>query len=332
MTPSLRVTLAHELTHVLQDQHFNIKKSRFASMTSQGKDDFRAIIEGDANRIEKEYVGSLSADDKASYQQTSRSDVDNATSGLEDVPQALIALQNAPYELGQPFVDLLMANGGQSVLDGAFDKPPASDEQLLDPSTYFRHEAPLKLDAPTAPDGVANDQIVDDGDFGATSLFIVLAERIDPLVALKAVNGWGGDAYLTYQQNGKTCVRINFQGDTPNDDDEMRTALDQWIQAMPSGAARESTQNGLIQLETCDPGTDSGLVVNDRSQTAVALLSVRLQYTQAAVKGLNVSIDKAFTFGDCFVNSLGFDNLTAPDSPQLEAAVNSSIAECKAAI
>lgn len=334
MTPELRVTLAHELTHVLQDQHFGIKKKRFQSLdTSQARDDFRAVVEGDAVRIENEYVDSLSADEKTQYEQGHKSAVDNAVSGLSNVPKALQTLQSAPYSLGNPFVDLLMANGGQSVLDLAFDKPPATDEQLLDPRAFFRHEDPLKLDKPAMPDGVTKDQVLDDGDFGAVSLFIVLAERIDPFVALKAVDGWGGDSYLTYQQNGKTCTRINVQGDTPTDDDEMQAALDQWIQAMPAGAATESRQNGVVQLQTCDPGTDSGLVLNDRSGTALDIVSTRLQFMVQAVTDGKLSVDKAYKFGDCMVTAIGYDNFTTIESQgvsdDLKATIQGDAAVCR---
>ncbi|MBK5288640.1 MAG: hypothetical protein JJE46_09240, partial [Acidimicrobiia bacterium] len=49
-----RVTLAHELTHVLQDQHFDLDKieARVRKDPEGSSDALRAVIEGDAVRIE----------------------------------------------------------------------------------------------------------------------------------------------------------------------------------------------------------------------------------------------------------------------------------------
>ena len=50
----MRVTLAHELTHVLQDQHFDLE--RLADPDFDRADELRAMAEGDAGRIEDAYA------------------------------------------------------------------------------------------------------------------------------------------------------------------------------------------------------------------------------------------------------------------------------------
>ena len=52
-----RVTLAHELTHGLQDQHYDLTKLQDAVHTGGADDALTALIEGDATRIEDEYYG-----------------------------------------------------------------------------------------------------------------------------------------------------------------------------------------------------------------------------------------------------------------------------------
>ena len=55
MTPAVRSTLVHELTHVLQDQHFDLEaKTAKAEDDSAASNALDALIEGDARRIEKE--------------------------------------------------------------------------------------------------------------------------------------------------------------------------------------------------------------------------------------------------------------------------------------
>src|SRR5262245_5888854 len=62
-----RVTLAHELTHALQDQHFDLNAlQREAAKTHSGTV-LRTVVEGDAVRIEDDYVNTLSKADRSKY-------------------------------------------------------------------------------------------------------------------------------------------------------------------------------------------------------------------------------------------------------------------------
>ena len=337
MTVDLRVTLAHEFTHVLQDQYFGVGRRRTSQFkTSQESSAFRTLVEGDAVRIENEYISSLSSSEQKEYQDTHNKQVDTAVAGLSNVPVALQALQSAPYLLGPPFDELLAASGGQTELDDAFRSPPATEEHVLDPPTFVHHDKPLDINEPPLPDGVSTSDEVDSGDFGALGLLVVLAERIDPMVALQAVDGWGGDAYVAYQQGGKTCMRLDIRGDTPTDDDELRAAFDQWVTAMPAGAASVTSDGGLLHLVTCDPGTDSGLTLNNRANDVVQLPAARSQFMLEAVQQLHLSVDAAFDFGNCVVHGIGFETFEAADkagasgsTPDLQEKVQSAIANCR---
>src|SRR5262249_8054576 len=72
---SRKVTLAHELTHVLQDQSFDLSK-----LTKLDSDDariaFRTIVEGDATRIEDKYIQSLSQADQDAHKAQEKQDSD----------------------------------------------------------------------------------------------------------------------------------------------------------------------------------------------------------------------------------------------------------------
>ena len=336
MTVDLRVTLIHEFVHVLQDQNFGIGLRRTSQFTTSQQDSaFRAVVEGDAKRIEDEYIASLSETDKQAYQQTHDQEVDSAVAGLANVPVALQALQAAPYLTGPPFDELLVASGSQSQLDAAFENPPTTDEQLLAPPAFLRHEKALDVNQPSLPSGVSKSDEVDSGGFGELGVLIVLAERIDPLVALQAADGWGGDAYVAYRQNGKTCMRLDIQGDTATDDTELHDAFDQWAKAMPSGAASTSSDGDALQVQTCDPGTDGGLTLNNRANDVVQLPAVRSQFMLEAVQQFGLSVDKAFDFGDCTIRAIGFDTFVAVNKvgsgelpSELGTAIRSAASDC----
>ncbi len=222
VTPGLAVTLVHELTHVLQDQVFDL--DRYEDMdedevTSGETFAFGSLVEGDADRIEARYLETL---DDATREAI---DMENAAGleGFEEagIPDALTSLFGAPYGLGDAFVALLEAAEGESV-DGAFATPPVTEEHVFDPFEYLDGGGLVPVDGP-GTDGV---EAYDEGDFGALSLMIVLAERIDPRQALTAATGWGGDAYAVFPRDGRTCIRLNVTGDTPEDTSELADAFE----------------------------------------------------------------------------------------------------------
>ena len=197
VTPGVAVTLVHELTHVLQDQIYALDRydGKEGEVTSGQTYAFGALVEGDADRIEERYRDTLDQATKDAVD--AESDAGLADFEAAGIPTALTSLFASPYALGDAFVAVLKATKGQSV-DAAFSKPPTTEEQILDPFEYIADHGPVPVDGPATDGAEAYDQ----GDFGAVTLMIVLAERIDPYQALAAATGWGGDSYAVFPKDG----------------------------------------------------------------------------------------------------------------------------------
>jgi hypothetical protein len=334
VTVDLKVTLVHELTHVLQDQHFNIKSSRFDSFANSGeRAAFRAMVEGDAVRIENEYVASLSIADREEYLNATKESVDTAKTDLQEVPAALQALQQAPYLFGPRLLALIQEEDGVDGINEALRTPPKTEEELVDPRAAFAHDAAKAVDEPALPEGVK--ESTDSGDFGALSLFVTLGERIDPFQALTAADGWGGDAYIAYEQDGRNCIRVAFVGDTDADTQEIQDALDQWVAAMPAGAASVEDGTGPVLLQSCDPGKDSGLVLNNRALDLIVMPALREDLMLSAMTEGGLDTDDAYAFGDCFVRHVTFEQFVALSasgetlSPELTGVLQAASAACR---
>jgi len=172
-TPTLRATLVHELTHALQDQRFGLDRLQDDDGSDQNSA-FRALVEGDAQRIQQAYVAAMSPEDAAAYQEEQKKDNASVTGALKGVPTVLRSLFESSYILGDSFTQVLLADGGQSRIDVAFGEPPTDEAQLLDPLTFLAGEDAIDVPKPPLPAGESE---IDSGDFGAISWYLLLATR-----------------------------------------------------------------------------------------------------------------------------------------------------------
>jgi hypothetical protein len=79
-----KVTLAHELTHALQDQHFDLLKLQRDAAKHDASEALKAVVEGDAVRIQRRYVDQLSAADKAAYLAADETKASDALTAVRD--------------------------------------------------------------------------------------------------------------------------------------------------------------------------------------------------------------------------------------------------------
>ena len=234
LTPFVRRVLVHELTHALDDQHFGIDREIAGDEAAAA---FEALIEGSAIRVEQLYVDSL----PASEQQEIAAREQQITAGPE-LPPAVEQLLGFPYVFGPSFVEALV-NEGPDRLNLAFSSPPVSSEQVLDPARYLSGDAPQTVTRPPT-EGAA----IDEGEFGPVLLRLLLESRLGPAVAEEAATGWDGDRYATWRSpDGRTCVRVRFVVDTPEDSRQLQAALAGWVSRVTD---REVDSAGLI-LKAC---------------------------------------------------------------------------------
>jgi hypothetical protein len=302
VTPALRVTLAHELTHVLQDQHFDLE--RMKDLPEEKSSVLRALAEGDATRIEDEYIETLSADERKQYED--ESDDPEATKAIDDkVPPALTAFFSAPYAFGPTLASFLDRKGGDEELDAAFRDPP-SEEVLFDPRLHGSLQAEPQKVSVGAPDGTEK---LDDGYFGPIAWYLVLASRMEPSVAMKAVDGMGGDHYAFYRQQSRVCVRIYAVGDDATQVRELDAALKTWVAKSPAGTASVSLDGDTVHFQSCDPGGDApavGKVTPELLGLPVGRAELYLQLVQQGA-----SEEQASCYANTLLDRVSFDQIMA---------------------
>ena len=192
--------MAHELTHALQDQHFNLKRfEKWPKGDSDAELAAHALIEGDATLamtiymtrnplVAIAFIRSLGSQEIASEQ-------------FRQAPRALRESLLFPYEEGSSWATQLYKRGGWEMVSQAFTKLPQSSEQILHADKYFAYEAPQKL---TLPDfkpilGLRWKRIDYDvnGEWGC---YLILDEYLnDQAESKQASAGWAGDRFALYE-------------------------------------------------------------------------------------------------------------------------------------
>ncbi len=223
-----RLTYAHEYTHALQDQNFDIENGLNYNDAACEEDWERcaavqALLEGDASKLELEWFNNYSTPQDLIDIQDFYAEYESPI--LDSAPDFLREDFIFPYTYGQNFVEYLYSNGGWTVINEAYGNVPTSTEQILHPERY-PNDRPIDVELPDLipllGDGWSE---LDRGMMGEWYTFLILAYGIQPEARLgeseaqAASDGWGGDQYLVYQneQSGAIALIMLTSWDSVND-------------------------------------------------------------------------------------------------------------------
>ena len=330
ITPYVESVLVHELTHALQDQNFDLGK-RFDALdkaddanSSAASSGFDALVEGDARRIEDKWRDSLTDEQRAALDKEKNAGAKGFANATKDIPEVLVTMLAAPYDLGQALLAVAVQQGGDAEVDTLFRTPPRTEEQQLDPWTLLAdHQGLLNVPEPGLPEGAKS---FDDGAFGALTWLMVLSERLPAQQALAATDGWGGDSYAAYDLNGASCVTVNFRADTPGDLAQMQSALQAWAAKGPKGSVSVTRDAATVVFTSCDPGKHAAKVASGKSMDAVALALGRTYLSLEMVKG-GMEVEIARCGADRLVRDFTIAQLNNPKLDQ--ARVLQAIQPCR---
>lgn len=243
LTPYVRLTLVHELTHALDDQHFELDRPALDDADDETGTGFLALQEGNAVRVQEEYLDTLSSEEQD--QAAAEEGQLGQSMDLSNVPRVLPEIIGFPYAFGPTVVALLLQEGGESRVNEAFADPPTTSEQVLDPATWLAEQAePIDVPPPAA-DG----EVFDEGVLGLWGIVLLLEDELGQQDAFVAAHGWGGDWYVAWERGDEVCVRNTFVMDTPEDLKELASALDDW--AVAQDDAEITRTEGQVSLLSC---------------------------------------------------------------------------------
>ena len=139
--------MAHELTHALQDQHFNLRRfEHWPKGDSDAELAAHALIEGDATLAMTFYVAKNPLRALAFLKSLGATGMPSEE--LDKAPRALRETLLFPYQEGIYWTRSLYQRGGWNGVSQAFTALPQSTEQIMHPEKYFAHEGPVKVSLP----------------------------------------------------------------------------------------------------------------------------------------------------------------------------------------
>ncbi len=145
------IVLSHELTHALQDQHFNLESFMDGkAMTLDEEQARQALVEGDATLIMTDFTRQQMAQPSLSQEDNVESlamQMGTAAAFEQRAPQALVKMLAFPYSSGARFDHALIRAGksGYGALDLAFKNPPRSTREILHPEVFIRGEKRVEI-------------------------------------------------------------------------------------------------------------------------------------------------------------------------------------------
>jgi hypothetical protein len=270
-----RPVMAHELTHALQDQHFNLRRfEKWPKGDSDAELAAHSLIEGDATLVMVLYIANNPL--RALTFLKSIGTMASASEELNKAPRAVRESLLFPYQEGLNWTRELYRLGGWNEVSEAFTTLPQSTEQILHPAKYLAREAPVKVALPDlAPllnaaersqwtgDGRRNSRTASsqrvapapvsrlptpswkrmssdvNGEFG---FYLILDQFLkSPAESRRAAAGWGGDRFDLYENaQGQVSYVSVSAWDTENDAREFFDAYAKRTQLQYPNAQRNN--------------------------------------------------------------------------------------------
>lgn len=228
-SPLERITLAHELTHAIDDQRFGLEKLDVLAAECRDEEAGAAIalVEGNATffmlRWAQAYLTpaeQVEVGVEAALQDTS----------TEGIPPFILRLQQWSYDEGLRFITALSSQGGVDAIDDAFLDPPVSTEQVIHPERY-PNDAPTPVDVPDLSDELGQGwEDLDVMTVGEAWLRLAMGLRVDGTQAGNAAAGWDGGTYRAWSDGQEVAVVLSTVWDSERDASEFATAMTSWLE------------------------------------------------------------------------------------------------------
>lgn len=214
--PDEKDTFAHEYTHALQDQYFDLSALQPKHPDNDDRSlAVQALSEGDAVLMQR-----LWAQEKLSQDEINQLGQGGADSKLFSAPAFLRDQLLFPYTDGFNFVrQIYQTGGGYAGVDDVFRRPPDSTAQILHPEKYRSHTMPIDVSLPDLSQGSLGDgwRKINSNVLGELDIRLILSQLTDSAHGVRGSGGWAGDRWELLEKDGRQALVLKSVWDTPDD-------------------------------------------------------------------------------------------------------------------
>jgi hypothetical protein len=201
------LVLAHELTHALQDQNYDLQKFLRAERANDDATNARqALTEGHAMAVTLQImVQPLDLSSLPDLGPIMASTMQQQMEGFPaflSAPAFLRKQMTFPYLEGVDFARNLVAQGGWEKANAAFVNPPHTTQEIFDPKFYLEPRPRTKLDLPRLPPlaEATKLQVLTENVMGQLGYYGLLEQFISEDEAKNVAPGWVADRYILYDR------------------------------------------------------------------------------------------------------------------------------------
>jgi hypothetical protein len=213
-----RAVLAHELTHALQDQSFNLEKwmkdagdidkkkeiTPADIVADEADDTKQAVVEGQAEAVMLDYAlagaGRTLVDSPDVIAALDHDMMDGTPDSVQfrNAPIFLKESLTFPYRYGVEFVVALLKTGGKGkAFAEAFADPPRITRQIMEPQTYLSGEHIEPMPLPDFKQVFKNYDRFDVGAIGEFDVYMLIEQYAGLSAAKTLYPHWRGGYYYS---------------------------------------------------------------------------------------------------------------------------------------
>ncbi|MGA2607606.1 MAG: DUF6782 family putative metallopeptidase [Terriglobia bacterium] len=202
-----RLVLAHELTHALQDQNFDLERFLKAVRPDDDASSARqAMVEGHATAaMIQQLIAPMKLEDMPALEPLMAQVIHQQYEEFPAFNRApfFFRLQALfPYIEGMGFMQRGLQAGGWKRLNSLFNDPPNTTKEIFEPQAYFEKQPLPKVSLPhPAPlAGIPGLNFLAENIMGELGYYAVLGQLISEDEAKSVATGWLADRYLLYER------------------------------------------------------------------------------------------------------------------------------------
>jgi hypothetical protein len=210
-----RMVMAHELTHALEDQHFQIEPWLKAARPNDDAEFAReAFLEGSATAAMIDYLlqgTGKSLNNMPEFDPSLLTGDLGSSPSLQKAPPFIKDTLIFPYFSGMTFTAAVLKPVGWSSLGKVFSNPPVSTQQIMHPNLYKSRHVPEAVTLPAIDGKLGKDwkKLCENlmGEFGWLEVLkqFLGEQRAKPLAA-----AWDGDRYQVFEhQQSKKLLLVS---------------------------------------------------------------------------------------------------------------------------